>query len=270
MAENYYNSTLTAAQIEAVLAGVNGVTGLVKRKADGTFEAGSEASEVFVALYGTTTADQVEAAYQAGKVVVCIDGQFVYSLMNRVNSASFVFINWSQINYYGNQSDYPEYRRITLNANVWSSWLPLAVERVDGKKTQLDSYSTDVQYPSAKCVYDALLLKADAADLTAHTEATDNPHAVTKAQVGLGSVDNTADADKPVSTAQQTALDLKAPLESPALTGMPTAPTAAEGTDNTQIATTAFAKAVAESKAADVAALVSVASAADVQAVLEV
>lgn len=42
---------------------------------------------------------------------------------------------------------------------------------------------------------------------------------LTKAQVGLGSVDNTSDADKPVSTAQQTALDLKAPVNSPAFTG---------------------------------------------------
>lgn len=46
-------------------------------------------------------------------------------------------------------------------------------------------------------------------DLTAHTNRTDNPHVVTKAQVGLGSVDNTSDADKPVSIAQQNALDAK-------------------------------------------------------------
>ena len=56
----------------------------------------------------------------------------------------------------------------------------------------------------------ALDLKADDADLTAHTGDTSNPHSVTAAQVGLGNVDNTSDADKPVSTAQQTALDLKA------------------------------------------------------------
>ena len=37
-----------------------------------------------------------------------------------------------------------------------------------------------------------------------------NPHNVTKAQVGLGNVDNTRDADKPISTAMQTALDKKA------------------------------------------------------------
>lgn len=39
------------------------------------------------------------------------------------------------------------------------------------------------------------------------------------------------------------AIDLKAPLESPALTGTPTAPTAAPGTNTTQIATTAHVKA---------------------------
>ena len=61
-----------------------------------------------------------------------------------------------------------------------------------------------------------------------------------KGDVGLGSVDNTADSAKPVSTAQQTALDLKAPLASPALTGVPTAPTAATTTNTTQLATTAF------------------------------
>ena len=38
----------------------------------------------------------------------------------------------------------------------------------------------------------------------------------------------------------QTALDTKAPLASPALSGTPTAPTAAAGTNTTQIATTAF------------------------------
>ena len=61
-----------------------------------------------------------------------------------------------------------------------------------------------------------------------------------KGDVGLGNVDNTSDANKPVSTAQQTALNLKANLASPALTGVPTAPTAVAGTNTTQIATTAF------------------------------
>lgn len=48
--------------------------------------------------------------------------------------------------------------------------------------------------------------------------------ALVKGDVGLGSVDNTSDAGKPVSTAQQTALDLKANLASPTFTGTPALP----------------------------------------------
>ncbi len=44
-------------------------------------------------------------------------------------------------------------------------------------------------------------------NLVNHVADKTNPHKVTKAQVGLGNVDNTADMDKPVSTAQQEALD---------------------------------------------------------------
>lgn len=46
--------------------------------------------------------------------------------------------------------------------------------------------------------------------ITDHLVNTSNPHSVTKTQVGLSSVDNTSDVNKPVSTAMQTALNLKA------------------------------------------------------------
>lgn len=48
--------------------------------------------------------------------------------------------------------------------------------------------------------------------VTDHKADTGNPHAVTKAQVGLGSVDDTPDLSKPVSGPQQLALDGKADL----------------------------------------------------------
>ena len=48
--------------------------------------------------------------------------------------------------------------------------------------------------------------------------------------------------DPNFSTTINNALALKAPLASPALTGTPTAPTAVQSTNNTQIATTAFVK----------------------------
>lgn len=74
----------------------------------------------------------------------------------------------------------------------------------------------------------------------AHTGNISNPHSVTKTQVGLGNVDNTSDANKPVSTATQIALNLKANLASPTFTGTPAAPTASIGTNTTQIATTGY------------------------------
>ena len=46
-----------------------------------------------------------------------------------------------------------------------------------------------------------------------HTARKDNPHNVTKDQVGLGSVDDTSDLDKPVSRAVQEALNLKVDKE---------------------------------------------------------
>lgn len=45
-----------------------------------------------------------------------------------------------------------------------------------------------------------------------HAGRTDNPHKVTKEQVGLGNCDNTSDVNKPISTATQTALNKKADL----------------------------------------------------------
>lgn len=52
-------------------------------------------------------------------------------------------------------------------------------------------------------------ISAVQSNLTTHITNKQNPHSVTKAQVGLGSVDNTSDADKPVSTAVQAELDKK-------------------------------------------------------------
>lgn len=61
-----------------------------------------------------------------------------------------------------------------------------------------------------------------------------------RTNIGLGNVNNTSDANKPVSTATQTALNLKADLASPPLTGNPTAPTQTAGNNSARLATTAF------------------------------
>ncbi len=72
---------------------------------------------------------------------------------------------------------------------------------------------------------------------------------LTKSDVGLDNVDNTSDADKPISTATAAALAEKAPLASPTFTGAPLSTTAAADTNTTQIATTAFVIGQASSSA---------------------
>jgi len=120
------------------------------------------------------------------------------------------------------------------------------------KKYVDDTISTHTaDTTSVHGIADTSLLATTANVATAKSEAI---AAVTVTSLSLENVNNTSDANKPVSTATQTALDLKAPLASPALTGTPTAPTAAAATDTTQIATTAFVR-------AEVAALVNSAGA---------
>jgi hypothetical protein len=95
----------------------------------------------------------------------------------------------------------------------------------------------------------------NATAISTHAALTNNPHSVTKTQVGLSNVPNTDATVRANHTGEQTistitslqaALDLKASLASPALTGTPTAPTAAVGANSTQLATTAHVKASLE------------------------
>lgn len=64
--------------------------------------------------------------------------------------------------------------------------------------------------------------------------------ATARTNLALGNVNNTADSAKPISTAVQSALDLKSTLLDPHFSGVPTAPTPTLGTNTTQLANTAF------------------------------
>ena len=88
------------------------------------------------------------------------------------------------------------YEYIWIN-DAWESLGPLKID------IDLTNYYT-------KSEVNALLNdKVDVDDFNLHVLDTDNPHEVTKVQVGLGNVDNTSDLNKPISTATQTALDTK-------------------------------------------------------------
>lgn len=74
--------------------------------------------------------------------------------------------------------------------------------------------TSDINKPistaQATAIADAKKAGTDAqTNLTAHINDKENPHEVSKAQVGLGNVDNTSDANKPISIVTQTALNGK-------------------------------------------------------------
>jgi hypothetical protein len=106
---------------------------------------------------------------------------------------------------------------------------------IDAKVADAINDGTTTIAPSQNAVFDALALKqpldSDLTTIAGLTATTDNfmvaassawasrtpaqaktSLALVKGDVGLGNVDNTSDANKPVSTATQTALDLKANL----------------------------------------------------------
>lgn len=59
---------------------------------------------------------------------------------------------------------------------------------------------------TSSTAYPGNLGKTTTEALASHKSNQDNPHNVTKAQIGLGDVNNTSDINKPVSTAQATAI----------------------------------------------------------------
>lgn len=78
-----------------------------------------------------------------------------------------------------------------------------------GGSIDLSPYQTSAITVGEESTTVVAAITANKNAIDTHVANVENPHSVTKAQVGLGNVDNTSDADKPVSTAQQAALDLK-------------------------------------------------------------
>lgn len=73
-------------------------------------------------------------------------------------------------------------------------------EKLSIKNSANKIVSTDLNENVAQTILDTV---------NSHVADTNNPHKVTKAQVGLGNVDNTSDAKKPLSEAAQNAIGSK-------------------------------------------------------------
>jgi hypothetical protein len=133
---------------------------------------------------------------------------------------------------------------------------PLASPALSGAPTAPTPAENDNSTKIATTAYvQTEIAGLDAGDMHKATYDTDNDGKVDAAEAA-DSVPWTGVTGKPSTfapsahghaisevTGLQTALDAKAPLASPALTGTPTAPTAASSTNTTQIASTAFVQA---------------------------
>ncbi len=92
--------------------------------------------------------------------------------------------------------------------------IDVAVESLIENEAFIDAYvesndQTDVTTPDGTTIPSLQKRDRELAE-SGHVGRTDNPHAVTKTQVGLSEVDNTSDTEKPVSEATQAELDSKA------------------------------------------------------------
>lgn len=95
---------------------------------------------------------------------------------------------------------------LSLGIGACTGYKPTATDVTFTDKTTGGSFTA----ADANELKVAVNSKADQTDFDAHEADVANPHSVTAAQLNLGNIDNTADDDKPVSTAQQAALDAKA------------------------------------------------------------
>lgn len=127
--------------------------------------------------------------------------------------APVVYVNGVPL--YGSRFvDLDKYGNIVLNADGSGDWLISVTE--DGKvlvtravtpiADNLNTEDAETALSAKMGKHLKNLLDTLTAGFTSHSERTDNPHSVTKSQVGLGNVDNTADTDKPVSKATEARL----------------------------------------------------------------
>jgi hypothetical protein len=117
---------------------------------------------------------------------------------------------------------------LKYNGSAWVSANIPIVNTLDdvGDVTITSVASGDIlKWNGTAWVNDSALLAAKAP--LASPTFTGTVSGISATMIGLGNVDNTADTAKPVSTTQQTALDLKANLANPTFTGTVTIPAGA-------------------------------------------
>ena len=130
-------------------------------------------------------------------------------------------------------------RTMVLHNGILAGGYPLATEALLNS-TYYTQVATNSQISTALSYYDTTIVSEGKIS----TAISDLVNSAPSTLNTLKELSDALGADANYATTISTALGLKAPLESPSLTGTPVAPTALKAIDTTQIATTAFVHSV--------------------------
>ena len=128
---------------------------------------------------------------------------------------------------------------VVLHSGILAGGYPLATEALLNS-TYYTQVATNSQISTALSYYDTTIVSEGKIS----TAISDLVNSAPSTLNTLKELSDALGADANYATTISTALGLKAPLESPSLTGIPVAPTALKAIDTTQIATTAFVHSV--------------------------
>lgn len=165
---------------------------------------------------GLGTGDMLKAVYDStgnGKVDVAEVAESV--AWTSISSRPATFVPSIHAHVVADITDFP-----TLFNGTYGSLTGVPSTFTPSAHNHDDRYYTETEIDTILSGLDALPMQASQSGKYLTTNGTVASWSdVSKTAVGLGSVDNTSDVNKPVSTAQQTALNLKANLVSPTFTG---------------------------------------------------
>ena len=170
---------------------------------------------------GINTGDETTSSIQTKRPIKTVNGeslegsgnvQIDYNDLDNLPTIPTIITNHSELTFDDGTNPHGTTKEDVGLGNVPNLNTTNAVnnEHTHSNKTILDN-TTESFITALKNVYDNAVswITTNGTNLINHLTNTSNPHNVTKSQVGLGSVDNTSDADKPISTATQVALEGK-------------------------------------------------------------
>lgn len=102
-------------------------------------------SSVFAAVWGETSYEEVKSAFEARKNCTCVYNNIIYNATSMASNGEIQFVATTLTSHF---------RLSCYSDGEWSKPTAFELERANNKTQSISDKSTDMQYPSAKAVYD--------------------------------------------------------------------------------------------------------------------